>query len=433
MKKTRKEALIYCFPAVDKELMDKMKGRGAKNYVVFLTRGAELFARCFHRYSTGDLVERQRYVFARDGSVRYGSDNGINWSVRNDFREPVFCKCCMGYNYDNSYSVLNIKAIDKSDMRYSQYQHYHGNMLICYLHAYCKHPNLEYLMKQGYDVTSVRYTGWWGYQEKFLLSQRVNWKSNDLLKMLGLNKTEFKTLKGSEQLWEQYLDYREEYPKLRPEDLLNIAKVFKNEHGTLERLVRITGLTPQRVARYIHEQEMTPLDYSDYLEQCETLEYNIHDTMIALPHDFWTMHNRLTQIINYEHDELVLQNFMKRLAERVCLEFSADGLLVRQPHSLKEIEDEGRILSHCVGGYTERHAMGKLSIMFLRKVSEPDKPYYTVEVSQYGGIVQCRGYRNNVVQNGGEDKPQEIKDFEQKYQRYLDRVFAEKRKERKTA
>ena len=56
-----------------------------------------------------------------------------------------------------------------------------------------------------------------------------------------------------------------------------------------------------------------------------------------------------------------------------------------------------------------------------------------MEVSQYGGIVQCRGYRNNVVQNGGEDKPQAIKDFEQKYQRYLDRVFAEKRKERKTA
>lgn len=205
MKKTRKEALIYCFPAVDNELMDKMKGKGAKNYVVFLTRGAELFARCFHRYSTGDLVERQRYVFARDGSVRYGSDNGINWSVRNDFREPVFCKCCMGYNYDNSYSVLNIKAIDKSDMRYSQYQHYHGNMLMSYLHAYCKHPNLEYLMKQGYDVTSVRYTGWWGYQEKFLLSQRVNWKSNDLLKMLGLNKTEFKVLKGSEQLWSSIL------------------------------------------------------------------------------------------------------------------------------------------------------------------------------------------------------------------------------------
>ena len=56
-----------------------------------------------------------------------------------------------------------------------------------------------------------------------------------------------------------------------------------------------------------------------------------------------------------------------------------------------------------------------------------------VDEPAYGGIVQCRGYRNNVVQNGGEDKPQEIKDFEQKYQRYLDRVFAEKRKERKTA
>lgn len=433
MKKARKEELLCRFPAVSEELVDKMKGKGAANYVVFLTNGAELFARCYHRYSRGGLIERQRYVFARDGAVRYGSDDGVRWSVRCDFREPVFYKSCMGYNYDDSYSVLNIQVIDKSDMRYSQYRLYHGGMLMCYLHAYCKHPNLEYLMKQGYDVTDEKVTGWWGYKRKFVLSDRVNWKSSDLLKMLNINKTEFKTLKGSEHLWEQYLDYREEYPKLRPADILNIAKVFKDEHGTLERLVRITGLTPQRVARYIHEQEMTPLDYSDYLEQCETLEYNIHDTMIALPHDFWTMHNRLTQIINYEQDELVLQNFTKRLAERVCLEFSADGLLVRQPHSLKEIEDEGRILEHCVGGYAERHAMGKLSIMFLRKASEPDIPYYTVEVSRYGGIVQCRGYKNNVADNGGEDKPQEIKDFEQKYQRYLDAIFAEERKERKTA
>lgn len=100
---------------------------------------------------------------------------------------------------------------------------------------------------------------------------------------------------------------------------------------------------------------------------------------------------------------------------------------------MQEIEDEGRILPHCVGGYAERHAMGKLSIMFLRKASEPDIPYYTVEVSRYGGIVQCRGYKNNVADNGGENKPQEIKDFEQKYQRYLDVIFAEERKERKTA
>ena len=84
MKKTRKEALIYCFPAVDKELMDKMKGRGAKNYVVFLTRGAELFARCFPRYSPAELVERQRYVFDRDVYVSSGSENCITLSVRND-------------------------------------------------------------------------------------------------------------------------------------------------------------------------------------------------------------------------------------------------------------------------------------------------------------------------------------------------------------
>lgn len=433
MKKSRKESLIHCFPAISAEHLERMKGRGAANFAVFLTHGKELFVRCYHRYSNGEIVERQRYVFAKDGAVRYGSNNGINWSVRSDFREPVFYKSCMGYNYDNSYSVINLEAIDRSDMKYSQYKQYKGTMLMRYLKAYCKHPNLEYLMKQGYDVTDEYTTGWWGSQKKFTLSERINWKSNDLLKMLGVNKTEFKVLKGNEYLYEEYMDYRQEYPKLKPEDILNIAKIFRQEHGTLERFVSITSLTPQRIARYINEQKIRPIDYSDYLEQCKTLKYNIRDTAISMPHDFWKMHDRLTHIINYEHDELVLQNFTSRLAEREKLEYAADGLLIRQPKSLQEIANEGKILSHCVGGYAERHAMGKLSIMFLRKVSEPYKPYYTVEVSKNGGIVQCRGYKNNVVSNGGEEKPQEIKDFEKKYQRYLDGVFAEKRKERKTA
>ena len=53
--------------------------------------------------------------------------------------------------------------------------------------------------------------------------------------------------------------------------------------------------------------------------------------------------------------------------------------------------------------------------MFLRKISEPDKPYFTVEVSNDYRIIQCHGYKND--KNG---KPQEITEFEEQYQQYLE-------------
>ena len=76
MRQARKEELLRRFPAVPESITEKMKGRLADNFAVFLTNGNELFVRCYHRYSDGKLIERQRYVFAKDGSVRWGKDDG---------------------------------------------------------------------------------------------------------------------------------------------------------------------------------------------------------------------------------------------------------------------------------------------------------------------------------------------------------------------
>ncbi len=71
------------------------------------------------------LAERQRYVFAKNGAVRYGKKyNPANmqyiWNPLKEVREPVFC--LQGYpgTFNNSYVCLNRNAIYKSDMRYCQ-------------------------------------------------------------------------------------------------------------------------------------------------------------------------------------------------------------------------------------------------------------------------------------------------------------------------
>lgn len=425
MKKERKEALLNCFPPVPENLMLQMEGKGAANFAIFLTRGDELFARCFHRYCNRRIVERQRYVFAKDGCCRYGSEDGKKWTARTEFREPVFCSASYGYNFNNSYSALNTEAVRRSCMRYSCFEMYKGSLPMEYLKFYIRHPNVEYLMKSGYGgvigETEVNY--YWSVRRKLTAYHRINWKSNNLLKMLGLNRGDFKTLQGSKHLYEPYREWKEKYPQYDPQELLTLSRVFRWNFGEAENFLQDTGVRLPRLAEYLGGQGIMPRDYGDYLNQCRELQYNLHDTAICMPRDFEKMHTRLSKLIEHRQSEEEQRLFKMNYSERKALEFSSGRLMIRQPKCIDEIITEGKELEHCVGGYAERHAQGALTIMFLRKKSEPDKPYYTVEVSNDYKIVQCRGLRNNTADN---PKPKAVEDFEKKYQEYLNALAEQK-------
>ena len=63
------------------------------------------------------------------------------------------------------------------------------------------------------------------------------------------------------------------------------------------------------------------------------------------------------------------------------LDFEQDGMKILYPATPEDIVAEGHALHHCVGGYADRHAEGSTTIMFLRLISRPDQPYYTMEVT----------------------------------------------------
>ncbi len=436
MREERKQALLGEFPPVPAEIMEQMTDaprRHAQNFVVLLTNGDELFARCYHKYYSDEIAERQRYVFATDGCCRYGIATNGSWTVRGEFREPVFCTS-YGYNADNSYTVLNKKAINRSCMKYSCAEMYRGTLFMEYLALYIKHPNIEYLMKSGYkSAIEERVEGnyYWSVRKKIAVDANVNLKSNNLLKMLGLNRTEFKTLKGSENRYYEYVRWRREYPDLKPAELLSLAKVFHCEFSTARKLTELTGRKPPRIAAYISEQDISLRDYEDYLRQCRELRYDMKDTAISFPHNFRAMHTRCSEILSQMQEE---ENRRKREEKarvfnenyqlRTELEFRSGEYLVRQPESMEEIVDEGRKLHHCVAGYAVRHAEGILHILFIRRVSDPDTPLYTMELSTSGKVEQVRGLRNC-------DPTAEAKAFVEQYKQYIKKIF--RKKARKTA
>lgn len=425
MRQIRKEALMHSFPGVPDKFIKQMQGKGAANFAVMLTYGDELYVRCYHRYHKGELVERQRYVFAKDGCCRYGSEYGNKWAIRREFREPVFCAPNYNFTFDNSYSVINIEAIKQSCMRYSHAEKYNNSLLMQYMKLYCKHPNVEYIVKSGYShLISEVWTGYWGNQKVMRIDDHINFKSNNLLKMLGLNRTEFKLLKGKEGYYENYMTWRDKYPKYKPEELLSLAKVYRWEIGTCDRFAEITGVRPTRLAQYLDTNDIYCRDYSDYLDQCRILKYNLHDTAICMPHDFKAMHTRLSSIIKYKQDETTHKQFTDNIEDRKKLEYSSGNLFIRQPLSMDEIAAEGATLDHCVGGYAERHAKGVLHILFIRNTDKPDVPYYTMELGIHGHIQQVRGRKNCEMTD-------EVKAFVEEYKLYIAKIFS--KKERKSA
>lgn len=429
MKQARKDELISSFPNTPPELISVMENGGiygrryAANFCVFLTYGKELFVRCYHKYYRSKAIsEVQRYVFAKDGFVRYGVDDKGRWKAMR-FREPVFYKIL--FYTDQSYTLLNVDAIDRSDMRYSRLSEWTTSSLgaISFLRLYCKHPNIEYLIESGYKRLISEAYDYYGKFRSVEVFAGVDLRSNDLLKMLQLTRTEFKLLQGHENLYTRYCMLKNQLPDLKPEERFEIADsvYYADELITFS---QAAGTTVMRIFRYLNEKGLSAVIYGDYIDQCRKLGYDMHDTAIGLPHDLLTAHERFSQIIRYQECEKDKQEFAKRIEARKVFEYESGDLILRQPQCGEEIIAEGKALCHCVGGYAARHAHGKTNIFFIRKKSEPLKPYYTIEVSNNFKIVQCYGYKNNREQ----EKPDEIKAFEREYQNYLEELKNERKR-----
>ena len=131
----------------------------------------------------------------------------------------------------------------------------------------------------------------------------------------------------------------------------------------------------------------------------------------------------MSELIKIKVSDEARAAFRENYPLRKKLEYRFGSLFIRQPESMNEIVEEGSLLHHCVGGYAKRHAHGKLHILFIRAADKPDVPYYTMEVSAAGEIVQVRGSHNRAPGKA-------VSQLVEAYRAYLAKIF---KKERKTA
>ena len=139
--------------------------------------------------------------------------------------------------------------------------------------------------------------------------------------------------------------------------------------------------------------------YRDYLTDCVKLGLDLDDRAVLLPKDLDAAHRRTIQMVKHKANEAKRPAFHKQAEKLQKWRYEASGLLIRPADDADELIAEGAALHHCVGGYADRMADGETAIFFIRRLDEPDRPYYTLELVNRR-VIQCRTRHNeNYEQN----------------------------------
>lgn len=285
------------------------------------------------------------------------------------------------------------------------------------LRLYQRKPKVEHLVRAGlYEVVKDVVHG----------KKGINWSGRRPRDMLGLSNPETKTVAKRQYGLDAVRIYKQ-YPGLF--DLEQDERILKYicNNGILHQMkeelfeedVKYIRRQMQKIGTAFSTTYILLRDTRRMLEETghEMIGQNLYPPKLQEAHDRAMQEKRAMEREEkekqWEREQPVWDRIAKKLSP-LCWEDG--GLLIRPVASRLELVREGDILEHCVATYAERLKREDSYILLIRKTDEPDKPYFTLNLSPDGKIIQCHGYKNDRFLQGG-TRPDEIKDFEQRWMR----------------
>lgn len=187
-------------------------------------------------------------------------------------------------------------------------------------------------------------------------------------------------------------------------------------------------LSPQKAMNWINRQAAggygTPTnvlsDYSDYLDQCRRLGLDVSHKEVAVPQDLRDLHRQYSEELTRRANEKKAKEQAER-AKKLAKDlpklkrkytYASSGLFIRPAEGPEDLLKEGCAQHNCVYScYAEQYLDRKTDILFVRKQSDPDQSYVTVEFKN-GTVIQCRADHNRPA-------PPDVQEFMQAWLAYL--------------
>lgn len=318
----------------------------------------------------------------------------------------------------NSYRVAGMDAIGKSPAKYCQAEAYlrQSGQIAKFLHLAHVYPRqVEMLMKAGlsrvvYDLAkkAVKHAAVLDWTQT---DPKRAWKvpPEILREFLRMDTVNGEREIGVLELWKT-VNRREKASFAE----ITEAWDFLGYNREAMKTAKEYGIGPMRLWRYLDRQNHCQVHamyqaWKDYIAMAEAQGQPIYRSDILMPAD-----------LNARHEEAVAERNRRIREERLRVEREAraaeekedaeyrekllpelekryawadGGYLITVPRGKDEILREGLTLQHCVGGYAHRHIKGKVTILFMRRETAPDKPWITIEM-RGAELVQIHGFKN---------------------------------------
>lgn len=407
----------YC-PFCDEEAIAIEKRYGRKNLTEF---GRILWFRKAGRVTFAQLDEYDidytgdkpkvyfwpsaQYRFCKESQEYYKHSPGgcwwpDNWQQRKKIHLPQataglwnYCKVPRYLKTVTHTSVINGRGTDLryaniNMMRFRYADPHDPYGLILYISYFLKYQSIELLEKAGFTEIV-------NYRINLGGCAAINWRATDLRKILKLNvgeMREFRESGGEVWILETYQCLRKMGQKVPFEIVSKLTDYdLKEKLSEIGKYVKI-----EKGLKYLNNQEQMRLgDYADYLKECSLLGYDMKNKKTLYPKNLQEAHKITSNAVEIAKDQIRQKEFdagIKKVYDKP--EYTDGNLLIRPAASINELCGESKALSHCVRTYADRVCNGKCAILFIRKIEEPDMPFYTLELSPGGDIVQCRGDHN---------------------------------------
>lgn len=289
---------------------------------------------------------------------------------------------------------------------------------VAYLRLYQQHSNVEALLTRGLplvlnEMLRERMKGRAEAPGTGLVElEEIDWSETRPAQMLSLTKEELRMARSQEWgllSWRLFVRTKAAGETLTGEDIQS-AFYLGDDHvlelignGPVGKSIRY--LLRQCETMAAEEEDEDPpaggipdvQTLIDYWTMAEALSRDLNDPSVRFPKCLMTAHDDMTALLAQRETEAMAARFRIRRKLLSRFSFRANGLLIRPAASQAELTAEGDALHHCVSTYGKSHAMGKTAIFFIRRVSSPRKPFYTLELNEQELTVrQNRGLCNCV-------------------------------------
>jgi len=292
----------------------------------------------------------------------------------------------------------------------------------------------EYLLKLGLTrlaaEESSRLYIWSGLNG---IQTSINLGGTNAVEILGMDKQRINRLRqvngGSNTMEWLRMEYNTGKKISQKALLLAEQKNIKAEYYTFI----MDRMSPEQIINYVAAQKeksgqksdyYISSDWKDYLAMAQRLHMDVYDSIVYKPKDLTIRHDVLVEEIARRGDDMWtieiaakypdIEKIYHEIKEKY--EYAGKDYVMVVPQDIKDIVNDGRVLHHCAASserYFERISRRECFLLFVRKKSTPDEPWYTVEIQPGGTIRQKRTRFNR------QDDEKEVVKFLREWQKAI--------------